>query len=154
MKKLILLFILIVATAVSVSAHPDGNRRPDEKKLKEIREYKMKYLAQEMELKDDQKAKFVELYEKMSDEKRKNFESMRDMERRLKKNATEAEYKELSTKISDCRIRDAQIDKEYDAKFAEFLTQKQIYKMKESEEKFRKKMMDMHHKRREERKKK
>ncbi|MDE6559198.1 MAG: hypothetical protein K2K29_04880, partial [Muribaculaceae bacterium] len=135
-------------------AHPDGRRGPDEKKLKELRDYKIKYLAQEMELKEDQKAKFVELYEKMSEEKRKNFESMRSMERRLKKDATEAEYKELSTKISDCRIRDAQIDKEYDARFAEFLSQKQIYKMKEAEEKFHKKMMDMHHKRREERRKK
>lgn len=153
MKKIFLLLFLLIAVAVGAYAHPDGRKGPDEKKLKELRDYKIKYLAQEMELKDDQKAKFVEVYEKMSEERRRNFESMRSMERKLKDNASEAEYKELSAKISDCKIKDAQIEKEYDAKFAEFLTQKQIYKMKEAEEKFHRKMMDMHHKRKQEKKK-
>lgn len=154
MKKLLLLMLMIFGISAGVYAQNPGKKGPDEKKIKEIRDYKIKYLAQEMELKGDQKSKFVELYEKMSDEKIKNFRSMRAMEKRLKDNATEAEYKELTSKISDCRVRDAQIEKEYDAKFAEFLTPKQLYMMKEAEGKFRKKMMDMHHKRKEERKKK
>lgn len=153
MKKFLLLFLILFGFTVVASAHPDG-KRPDPKKLKELRDYKVKYIAQEIELKDDQKAKFVELYEKMSEEKRENFESMRAAEKKLKKSdASEAEYKALSEKITDCRIRDAQIDKEYDTKFAKFLTQKQIYKMKAAEEKFRKKMMDMHLKRKNEKKK-
>lgn len=153
MKKILLLFFLLAGFSGMAFAHPDGHPRPDEKKLKELREYKIKYLAQEMELRDDQKAKFIEVYDKMSDEKRKNFESMKAMERKLRKDASEEEYRELSNKISDCKLRDAQIEKEYDAKFAEFLTPKQIYKMKEAEEKFHKKMMEMHHKRRHEKKK-
>lgn len=150
MKKILLIFALIFCCAGIASAHQKDGKAPDQKKLKEIVEYKIKYLAQEMELKDDQKSKFAELYEKFSEERRKNYESKRSMEKKLKGDATEAEYKQLSEKINNCKLRDVQLVKDYDAKFSKFLTQKQIFKMHEAEETFRKKMMDMHHKRKQE----
>ena len=39
--------------------------------------------------------------------------------------------------------KDADIDRAYDAKFATFLSQRQIFKMKEAEDKFRAKMNEM-----------
>ncbi len=127
---------------------------PDPKMFKEIMEYKIKFLAQEMDLKEDQKEKFVEVYQQMSDLKNKNFERMRAIENSLKKDASEADYKKASDELAEIRLRDVNIDKEYDAKFAKFLSQKQIYKMKEAEDTFRRKMQDMRHKRRNEQKKK
>ena len=122
--------------------------------MKEITEYKMKFLAQEMDLKEDQKEKFVELYQKMSEERMQNFRRMRQLEDSLKENASEEDYKKASDGIADLKLADARIEKEYDAKFAKFLSQKQIYKMKEAEEKFRRKMHDMRQKRCGEKKKK
>lgn len=145
MKKLFLLLSLLIVSAGVCFAQNKGGK-PDAKMFKEIQEYKVKFLCQEMELKDDQISKFTELYDKMNEEKRLNFESMRRLEKKLKSDATEAEYKEVSEKISECKLKDAQIDKEYDAKFAKFLSQKQIYKMKTAEEKFRRKMHEMRHK--------
>ncbi len=152
MKKLLLIVILLLGLTATAMAESPNCKNADPKKLKELLDYKIKFLAQKMELKDDQKQKFAELYEKMSEEKRANFESMRAMENKLKNNASETEYKQLSEKITDCRMRDAQIDKEYDAKFAKFLTHEQIYKMKAAEDEFRRRMMDMHQKRKNERK--
>ena len=114
----------------------------------------MKFLAQEMDLKEDQKEKFVELYQKMSEERMQNFRRMRQLEDSLKENASEEDYKKASEGIADLKLADARIEKEYDAKFAKFLSQKQIYKMKEAEEKFRRKMHDMRQKRCGEKKKK
>lgn len=158
MKKVLLFLVALLCVGGMAFANPaescaPPDCRPDPKKLKELLDYKIKFLAQEMELRDDQKQKFAALYEKMSEEKRANFESMRAAEMKLKENASEAEYKRLSDMISDCRMRDVQIDKEYDAKFATFLSQKQIYKMKEAEDMFRRKMMEMHQKRKHGRKK-
>lgn len=147
MKKILLLLSLFAFTfGMACAQNKQKGGEPNPKMMKEIQEYKIKFLAQEMELKDDQIPKFTELYEKMSEEKRANFMNMRKLEKSLKSNSSEAEYKEVSDKISDCRLKDAQIDKEYDAKFATFLTQKQIYKMKAAEEKFRRKMHEMRHK--------
>ncbi len=151
MKKILLLLIALVGIAGSALAHPDG-KGPDEKKLKELREYKIKYLAQEMELTDEQKPKFVELYNKMSDERKANFDKLKAAERKLKGNPSEAEYKTQTDIISNCKLRDAQIVKEYDAKFEKFLSAKQLYKMKEAEETFRKRMREMHQKRKHDKK--
>lgn len=152
MKKILLLLIMLVGIAGTAFAHPDGKGRPDPKKLKELRDYKIKYLAQEMELTDEQKPKFVELYEKMSDERMANFDKMRAAERKLRNDPSDAEYKAQNDIISNCKVRDAQIIKEYDAKFEKFLSAKQLYKMKEAEETFRKRMRDMHHKRKQDKK--
>lgn len=121
--------------------------KPDPKMLREIQEYKMKFLAQEMEIKPDQKEKFVELYQKMSSERHSNFEKMRKLEASLNENTSDADYKAATDAMADLRIKDAALEKKYDAEFAKFLTHKQIYQMKRGEEKFRRKMAGMHHKR-------
>ena len=156
MKKQLLLLILFISAAFSFQAlaQPKRDPDPDPKMMKEITEYKMKFLAQEMDLKEDQKEKFVELYQKMSEERMQNFRRMRQLEDSLKENASEEDYKKASDGIADLKLADARIEKEYDAKFAKFLSQKQIYKMKEAEEKFRRKMHDMRQKRCGEKKKK
>ena len=156
MKKQLLLLILFISAAFSFQAlaQPKRDSGPDPKMMKEITEYKMKLLAQEMDLKEDQKEKFVELYQKMSEERMQNFRRMRQLEDSLKENASEEDYKKASDGIADLKLADARIEKEYDAKFAKFLSQKQIYKMKEAEEKFRRKMHDMRQKRCGEKKKK
>lgn len=144
MKKLLLLLILVMGCSVVASAQKHD--KPDPKMFKEIQEYKVKYLAQEMDLKEDQTDKFVKLYQEMTEERHKNFSQMRRLEESLKDDSSEQQYKEATEKIAEIKLKDAQLEKAYDAKFAKFLSAKQIYKMKEAEENFRRKMHDMRQK--------
>lgn len=148
MKKLLLLFLLLLTASIgfNAAAQPKGHGKHDPKMMKEITDYKIKFLAQEMELKDDQKEKFAELYQKMTEEKMQNFHKMRELEKSLKEDSSEKDYQEASKTIADIKQRDIQLDKEYDEKFAKFLSQKQIYKMKEAEDKFRQRMHEMRQK--------
>ena len=141
-KKILILFSLLILATGLASAQKKGKDR--EKMFKEVQEYKMKFLAQEMELKEDQRSRFFELYGKMSEEKRCVYREIRKLEKSLKEDSSEARYKEVTSRISELREKDAAIDKRYDAEFSKFLTSKQIYKMKAGEEKFRKKMHEMH----------
>lgn len=141
-KKILLLLALLLMGGSAMYAQ----KKHDPKMFKEVQEYKVKFLAQEMELKEDQKARFAELYNEMSEAKMSNFREMRRLEKSLKEDSSDAEYKQVSDKILECRMKDAQLEKEYDAKFATFLSQKQIYKMKAAEDKFRKKMHELHNK--------
>lgn len=136
-----LLIIAIPATAQKKS-------RPE--MWKEMQEFKIKFLSQEMELKDSQIKQFSEVYMKMSEEKGALFRETRKLERKLKSNkeATDEDYAAMSKQLTEVKERDAAIDKKYDAQFAEFLTPKQIFKMKAAEEKFREKMHQMRHKKR------
>ena len=145
MKRLVLILVAILSIGFAVSASEQG-QKPQPKMWKEIQEYKLKFLAQEIELKEDQKAEFVDTYNAMSQQKFKNFDEMSSLEKKLNDNSTDAQYKEVSDKIAELKMKDAQLEKVYDEKFSKFLTQKQIYKMKAAEEKFRQKMREMHHK--------
>lgn len=153
MKKILLIFALILTAVIPAMAQGPGQGNGHKGKkgdmAKEINEFKLKFLAQEMELKEDQQKRFFELYDQMSKEKWEIFKEMRDKERKVKNdpNATDEDYKSLSDAIADFKAKDAQIDKKYDDQFATFLTQKQIFKMKDAEEKFRQKMHEMRGKR-------
>lgn len=148
MKKFILFAAALFLFSLASFAQGKHDKGLDPKMMKEIQDFKVKFLAQEMELDDAQKTKFADLYNKMCEEKRKNFDALRALEKKLKETpeASEEAYEEVSDKILSARVRDAEIEREYDAKFAKFLTKKQIYKMKEAENTFRHKMRAMHKK--------
>lgn len=146
-KHLLLILALIMGCSASAIAQKPNGKKGDNM-MKELQEFKIKFIAQEIDLKDSQKAEFVELYNEMC---AKRLEVMRDawkMERDLKNNkdATEADYQAVTEAMTKAKAKDAEIEKSYDEKFAKILSQKQIYKMKEAEDEFRKKMAEMRHK--------
>ena len=82
-------------------------------------------------------------------ERGKLFKATRGIEKKLREgNPSEQEYTEACRAMTEAKEKDAEIEKKYDAIFSEFLTSKQVYKMKDAEEKFRNKMHEMRHKRR------
>lgn len=149
MKRIIfLLMALVVAAGVCFASDdqaPEGQKKSREKMWKELQEFKLKYLAQEMELEEGQKQKFFDLYNQMTEEKSKLFRETMALERKVRKNpeATEEDYAEVSKAMTAAKEKEAEIDKKYDEKFSKFLTSKQIYKMKLAEDKFRQKMERM-----------
>lgn len=151
MKRIwFVLTVLLIGFGVSGAQTKDSVRL--EKRLKEVQEYKMKYLAQEMELSEAQKKKFFELYEAMSAQKRECYSEAMKMDRELKhgRNASETDYEQVTSAFNKANAEWADIEKEYNEKFSEFLTQKQIYKMREADNNFRLKFQEMKMNRRKE----
>lgn len=105
----------------------------------------MKYLAQEMNLTDDQKEKFFEVYSEMNKKREECFKEVRKLERKLRKenDLPDSEYRQLTEARNKANIENAEIEREYDEKFSEFLSPKQIYQMKEGEKNFRQKIEEM-----------
>lgn len=142
-RSLVSLFAILVA--VLLMPQMAFGECPPDPMNKEVREFKLKFLAQEMELKEDQQKTFFDLYNQMMEEKFKIFSEVRKLESQVdsKKDATEADYQAVSNAITKAKSRDAEIEQRYDKKFSTFLTQKQLFKMKAAEEKFRNKMRQM-----------
>ncbi len=140
-----MLFLVALLPAV---AQNKGKSREDIRR--EVQEFKLKFLAQEMDLKEDQQKQFFEVYTRMTDERARTVSEARRLEKKLAatKDASEAEYEAVSKAITAAKEKDAEIEKRYDEKFAQFLTPKQIFKMKAAEEKFRDKIHEMRHKKR------
>lgn len=153
-NKILLPLILIICGIVSANAavsfdYPSPDGKSKEEVFREIQEFKLKYLAQEMDLKDDQKKPFFDLYEEMSKKRMSAMNNARSIEKKVKKkkDASEADYQAVTEAWNKAREEDAAITREYDGKFSKFLSQKQIYKLKSAEDSFRKKMEEIHHKR-------
>lgn len=148
MKKTILLILMgFVALAGFAQSKEDRDA-----KAKEFMEFKIKFLADEMELKGDVRQKFVALYTQYETEKRVLWKNAKELEKKIKnnKNATETDYDEwqkAKAKIDD-------LDSAYNKKFAQFLNSKQMYKLKTAEEAFMRKMRDCRDKKKGEKKKK
>lgn len=148
MKK-IFLFVLLLSAGIGVMAAQDKEDGKREKMFREVQEFKMKYLAQEMDLSELQKKKFFEVYEEMEQSKRNCYKEATQADRKLKKDkeATEADYQQVTAAYTKANSEWANQEKQFNEKFSEFLSQKQIYKMKEAENSFKAKLDEMRHSR-------
>ncbi|MBD5222795.1 MAG: hypothetical protein HDS71_01895 [Bacteroidales bacterium] len=145
MKKLVLLFTVILLSCVSLSAQKrSADKEKDHAEMrKEITDFKIKFLAQEMELTDEQQKKFAPIYRQMSEEKGPIYHEIFSMKRKLNNKSSEAEYESFGKAVENTKDKMAAIDKKYNAQLSKFLSAKQIYKMKTAEETFHHKMREM-----------
>lgn len=146
-SRALVLSLLFLFAVSSGFAQKNSARKSPEEMRKEMREFKLKFLAQEIELRDDQQKDFIETYDQLMDERTLLFDNTRKIEKKIRreKNVTEADYEALNKAKTEAKEKDAQIEKKYDEKFSKFLTGKQLFKLKNAEEKFRKKIIEMHH---------
>lgn len=149
-RKILIFTIAVVLGAGVAFAQDKKPRKLRQEMRKELMEFKKKFLAQEIDLKEEDQKHFFELYDQMSEERMKIFEQTRRLERKVNKdaNATEEDYAAVSRAITEAKEKDAEIEKKYDAQFSTFLSSKQLFQLKAAEEKFRKKMHEMRHKKR------
>ncbi|MCH5237619.1 MAG: Spy/CpxP family protein refolding chaperone [Muribaculaceae bacterium] len=156
MKRLylFLFFLMTVCFGMMADDLPKDSKR--DKMFKEVQEFKMKYLAQEMNLTEEQKPRFFELYSEMSRSREECHQPVKELEQKIRKNkdVSEEDYQNLTDARNKANLEYAEIESEYDEKFSTFLTPKQIYQMKEGEKNFRKKLEEMRRDKKREHKKK
>ena len=146
MKKYLILALLAILTFTSPLAAQKKNRGKDRAEMKrEIQEFKLKFLAQEMDLEESKHKQFFDLYTQLEEERQKVIRDTKALEKKLKnvEDATDAEYEAVSKAITSAKEKEAEIEKRYDEKFSQFLSPRQIFKMKSAEQKFRDKMREM-----------
>lgn len=146
MKKLILIALMMVAAATAAPSAEAQGKASREQWMTEMRQYKRNYLAKELELTKEQQNKFFPLYETMEDECAALDEDTRQMERRISQaaDASDLEYEKATEAMYDTKVKQAEIEREYAAKFKEVLTPKQLFRLKDADRKFARTMMRQH----------
>lgn len=138
--------ILLLVTLLSVPAYADKHKKScGDGWRKEMRDFKLRFLAQEMDLRQDQQKQFITTYNQMSEEKQAVMKQARAAVQRVEKmeNPTDADYTAASDALLRAHEQDLAIEKKYEERFKTFLSPKQIYLMKEAERKFRDKLREM-----------
>ena len=98
---------------------------------KELQDFKYKYLAQEVELTEEQQEKFFELYVKMESELKTVDSDCKAAQKAVKAEGehSDAEYEKALNALLNKRVMKGQIEKRYYDQFKTFLSVKQLYKL-------------------------
>lgn len=144
-KTLFLSLILLICSAIPSQAQQKKVNKDRSKWNQEFRDFKLKFISQEIGLQENQKKRFNDLYAQMEKEKENVRKKTRQLEKTIKNNAkaTDAQYEAVAIAITDAQINNAQIEKNYYTKFKSILTPKQMYLMKKAERKFTHRLMKM-----------
>lgn len=145
MTRYLLLFVTLLMCSVSAMAEP---KEPSAEKLKELQEFKIKYLIQEMDLSADKQAEFTKLYTAYDNERSTLF---RDIFQRAKsmhqnQNPTDTEYMVAAESMATAKAREGALEQKYFNKLKTILTPKQLYNLKHAEQKFDRKLNEQRNK--------
>lgn len=153
MKKLALSILLILSAIIlplsAEAQRPSGRER--EVWMNEMQQYKNDFIAKKLALTDDQKAKFMPLYNSMDDEIRKVQDEAEQLYRQtLKKEdkATDLEYEKAAEALYELKGRENGIEMKYFSDYKEILSPKQLFQLKAAERDFTRQLMKQHRRQR------
>ena len=141
MNKLILSLALLLS-AVMLPVYASA-QRPSERErevwMKEMQQYKNDFIAKKLSLTDEQKAKFIPLYNSMDEEIRKAQGEAEQLYRQTMKkdgSATDLEYEKAAEAIYELKGRENEIEMRYFKDFKTILTPRQLFQLKDAERDF------------------
>lgn len=144
-RKILFTLIALMLLPVAVSAQKPSDR---ERKtwMKEMQQYKNEFLTRKLDLTEEQKAKFLPVYNRMESEVRTVNEQTMKMERDIRKNkeATDLEYEKLAEAQFELKAREAKIELKYLKEFKSILKPSQLVKLKKAERDFSRELMKKH----------
>ena len=148
MKQVIYILILTVFACIMPARAQQTDTDPElpqrQEFYKELRDYKHRFLARELDLSREQQQKFFSVYDKMEAETNKLNSDTREMERRVldePDGVTDLEYDNAINTLFDLKIREGEIEKDYMEKFRDILTRRQLFMLKSAERNFSRDLM-------------
>lgn len=146
MKRNILsLLCLLFIACFTVQANPGPqNKTQREQWYKNMVQTKIEYIAKQMNLTPEQKAKFDKHYTAFSAETSKLSKETRALERAVskKEKPTDIEYEKAAEAITEFKAKEGAIEQKYFNQFRTYLTKKQLFQLKVAEHKWMKELMN------------
>lgn len=152
MKKFaIVITFILAAILLPGGAHAQRNSdRNRESWMKEIQQYKNDFIAKKLELTDEQRAKFLPLYNSMDEEIRKTQEEAEQLSRQTmskEDKASDLEYEKAAEAMYELKGRENAIEMKYFNEYKTILTPRQLFKLKDAEKDFTRELMKQHRRR-------
>lgn len=154
-KRFLIIFITLIMVPIAISAQKPSARER-QTWMKEMQQYKNDYISRKLNLTEEQKTKFIPLYNQMEKEVFQIAEQTMKMERDVKKKGTEAtdlEYEKAAEAQFELKAKEAKIELKYFKEFKTVLNPKQLLKLKRAERDFQRELMKKHHEKQDKQKK-
>lgn len=148
MKRFIILTFIFAFFATSYvyaqGRNNDANRR---EWFKEVRQYKHDFLTKELSLSEDQQDKFFSIYDAMEEEIHNAQHETRSLAWKIRKSESEIsdlEYEKAAEAQFELKGKESQIEMKYFPLFKDVLSKKQLFLLKNAEQKFTREIMNKH----------
>ncbi|MBD5312839.1 MAG: Spy/CpxP family protein refolding chaperone [Duncaniella sp.] len=149
MKRIALSLILVLSAILlpfsAQAQRPSGRER--EAWMKEMQQFKNDFITKKLALTDEQKAKFIPLYNSMDEEIRKTQAETEKLYRNTSKKdskVTDLEYEKAAEALYELKGRENDIEMKYFKEFKQILTPKQLFQLKDAERDFTRQLMKQH----------
>ena len=124
-----------------IKAKRDAESDADRKqRITEYKEKRQAYLAEKINLSDDQSSRFWPLYEEYNDKRMLLLHAFRQKMREFKdlQSPSEKEYKGIVDSDLELKVKEVELMQEYYGKFRKILTSEQTYNLMRAEDDFAK----------------
>lgn len=112
--------------------------------MKEMRQYKAEFIAKSLKLSDEQRQKFIPLYEEMEAQTNELQDQVRRMEKSVTEKgdkATDLELEKAAEAMTELKGKENVVEMRYFAEFKKVLDKRQLFQIKSAERKFTKELM-------------
>ncbi|WP_300504639.1 Spy/CpxP family protein refolding chaperone [uncultured Duncaniella sp.] len=143
--SIILVLSAIILPISAQAQRPSGRER--EVWMKEMQQFKNDFIAKKLNLTEEQKAKFLPLYNSMDEEIRKAQNEAEQLYRQtLKKGekATDLEYEKAAEAVYELKGRENTIEMKYFNDYKQILSPNQLFQLKVAERDFTRQLMKQH----------
>ena len=130
--------VAVILLPAAMSAQSTAAQRA--KWMEQIRKTKFEFFTKELSLTKDQQNQFLPLYEEMEQTIYKANNEVEQLQKKTAANtrATDTEYEAAATAAAKSTLRQGEIELEYFNKFSKILSKKQLFQLKQAENKFTK----------------
>ena len=153
-RRLITALLILLLLPATIMAQQSNNKRPSrqdrETWMKEMQQYKTDYIVKTLKLTEEQKAKFVPVYNQMDNEVRHVNEQAMKLEREVRRKgnaATDLEREKAAEAQFELKEKEGAIEMKYFKEFRNVLTSSQLLKLKHAEREFSRELMNRHRER-------
>lgn len=111
---------------------------------KEMLEYKHDFIAEQTEMTQAQRDKFMPMYEAMEKEIYNANRTAREQARKVQntsRKVSDQEYATAAKAMSQVKVKEGEIESRYYDKFAKILSKKQMFQLKQAELRFTRQML-------------
>lgn len=145
---LMILFTAFVSTDIASAQSAEPSAQERKQWFKEMRQVKNEYIAKQLQLTNEQKQKFIPLYDAMDAETARIGQETRQLEKTIcdkGKNASDIEYEKAAEALYELKGKESEIEMKYFQKFKTVLTKKQLFELKRAERRFSRELMKQQH---------
>lgn len=136
--------MLTAATMTFESAAQRPGNRERQAWMKEMQQYKNDFISKKLNLTEEQKSKFIPLYNQMEEEIRKTQDEADQLYRQTNQKgvkATDLEYEKAAEAAYELKGRENEIEMRYFKEFKGILNARQLFQLKDAERDFTRQLM-------------